>query len=77
MTGISLETAADRIARELAAVLGTDTAWITPRWVAEILQQPTKCSDCRRPLYAARSIALGRGPTCRSKYVQRRPGGAR
>jgi hypothetical protein len=31
MTGIPLHEAADRIAAELAAVLGTDTAWITPR----------------------------------------------
>jgi hypothetical protein len=75
MSGIPLETAADRIAHELAAVLGADTAWITPRWVRQVLEQPTRCSDCKRPLCSPRSVELGRGPTCRRKYIQRRPRG--
>ena len=71
MSGIPLDKAADLIAAELAAVLGTDTAWITPRWVRQVLEQPTKCCDCSRPIWAARSVAAGRGPRCAAKRVRR------
>ena len=77
MSGIPVREAADRLARELAAVLGADTDWVTPQWVRRVLELPARCSDCRRPLYSPRSVALGRGPTCRRKYVQRRSGGVR
>ena len=34
MSSVPLRVAAIRIAGELAAILDTDTAWMTPEWVA-------------------------------------------
>jgi Protein of unknown function (DUF3631)/Domain of unknown function (DUF3854)/Family of unknown function (DUF6011) len=68
MSGIPLETAAHRIADALADVLGPNTPWLpTAQWVQRVLQDPARCSECSRPLYAARSVELGRGPRCAAK----------
>jgi hypothetical protein len=42
------------------------------KWLEGLLNG-TRCRDCARPLYAARSVALGRGPRCAAKRAGRWP----
>ncbi len=60
-----LDDLADRVASTISDLLGPDAPW-TPKaaMVAGITIQLIRCSDCRRPSYAARPIASGRGPIC-------------
>jgi hypothetical protein len=64
----TLNELATRLAGSISDLLPPDSPWLpSPEWVASIIQRPNRCSDCTRPLSAARSIAARRGPRCSAK----------